>query len=45
VRSADGDFVIGGQAVGPVTSRLRAALVDIQRGDAPDPYGWIEVIR
>jgi branched-chain amino acid aminotransferase len=45
VRSTDGDFVIGGRSVGPVTSRLRAALVDIQRGDAPDPYGWVEDIR
>jgi branched-chain amino acid aminotransferase len=45
VKSTDGDFAIGGRSVGPVTSRLRAALVDIQRGDAPDPYGWVEDIR
>jgi hypothetical protein len=24
--------------------RLRSALVDIQRGAAPDPYGWVELI-
>jgi branched-chain amino acid aminotransferase len=44
VKSADGGFTIGGQAVGPLTSRLRTALVDIQRGDAPDPHGWIEQV-
>jgi branched-chain amino acid aminotransferase len=26
--------------VGPVTQRLRAALVAIQNGEAPDSYGW-----
>jgi branched-chain amino acid aminotransferase len=44
VKSADGGFTIGGQAVGPLTSRLRTALVEIQRGDAPDPHGWIEQV-
>ena len=42
VKSADGGFAIGGQSVGPVTQRLRAALVAIQRGEAPDPHGWTE---
>ena len=44
VRSAEGGFSIGGQSVGPVTQRIRAMLVDIQRGTAPDPYGWVEEI-
>jgi branched-chain amino acid aminotransferase len=44
VKSAEGGFTIGGQAVGPLTSRLRTALVEIQRGDAPDPHGWMEQI-
>jgi branched-chain amino acid aminotransferase len=26
---------------GEVTQRLRAQLVDIQRGRTPDPYGWV----
>jgi len=26
------------------TQELRQALVDIQRGDAPDPHNWIERI-
>jgi branched-chain amino acid aminotransferase len=45
VKSTDGEFAIGGQAVGPVTTRLRAALVDIQRGEAADPYGWVEEVH
>ncbi len=44
VQGADGGFTIGGQSIGPLTQRLRAALVDIQRGKAADPYGWVEEI-
>ena len=44
VKSAEGEFRIGGQSSGPLTMRLRTALVDIQRGTAPDPYGWVETI-
>jgi len=44
VKSADGRFSIGGQSVGPVTQRLRSALVDIQRGRAPDPYSWVQPV-
>ena len=44
VEGRDGEFTIGGQSVGPLTLRLRSALVDIQRGTAPDPYGWIEQV-
>ena len=36
------DFTVGGGTPGPVAERLRGALVDIQRGRAPDPRGWIE---
>jgi branched-chain amino acid aminotransferase len=31
---------VGSGEVGPVTQRLRAALVAIQTGAAPDRYGW-----
>jgi branched-chain amino acid aminotransferase len=31
--------VTGGRS-GPVTARLREALLAIQRGQAPDPHGW-----
>lgn len=44
VRSADGDWTIGGGAPGPVTSRLRAELTDIQLGARPDPFGWVHKI-
>jgi branched-chain amino acid aminotransferase len=44
VRGEGIDFTIGGQSSGPLTQRLRAALVDIQRGEALDPYGWVEEI-
>ncbi|MEV6395116.1 branched-chain amino acid aminotransferase [Streptomyces sp. NPDC051907] len=40
VRSADGEFAVGGGAAGPVTERLRATLTGIQYGRAADPYGW-----
>ena len=44
VKSAEGEFAIGGQSTGPLTMRLRTALVEIQRGTAPDPYSWIDLI-
>ena len=44
VKSVDGEFTIGGQSFGPMTQRLRSALVDIQRGTAKDHYGWVEII-
>jgi len=44
VRSAEGGFEIGGQSVGPLTRRIREALVAIQRGHAPDPHNWVEEI-
>src|SRR6478672_950388 len=44
VKEVDGEFTIGSQSPGPLTMRLRSALVDIQRGSAPDPYGWIQEI-
>jgi branched-chain amino acid aminotransferase len=45
IRSPQGDFNIGnGERAGPVTSAMRTALVDIQRGVAPDPYGWVHKV-
>jgi branched-chain amino acid aminotransferase len=31
---------VGSGEIGPVTQRLRSALVAIQTGEAPDRYGW-----
>ncbi len=36
-----GDFTIGSGGPGQLTQKLKARLVDIQRGIAPDPHGWM----
>jgi branched-chain amino acid aminotransferase len=42
VASPAGSFTIGNpDQGGPTTMQLRAALVDIQLGKAPDPHGWL----
>ena len=38
----DGQFRIGSGGPGQTTGRLRQALIDIQRGHAPDPHGWLD---
>ena len=32
---------VGGESTGPVTSKVRSALVDIQYGRAEDAFGWM----
>lgn len=44
VKYPDGEFQIGGGETGLVTTRLRDALVGIQRGQSNDRHGWIHVI-
>jgi branched-chain amino acid aminotransferase len=44
VRSAEGDFTVGDGGTGPVSTRLRDALVGLQTGAAADPYGWLHPI-
>ncbi|WNI22281.1 branched-chain amino acid aminotransferase [Streptomyces sp. ITFR-16] len=41
VKSAGGEWVQGDGTPGPVTLRLRERLLDIQRGTAEDPHGWM----
>jgi branched-chain amino acid aminotransferase len=41
VRSAEGSWTVGDGETGPVTARLRDALLDLQTGAAPDPHGWM----
>ena len=41
VKSAQGSWAVGDGRPGEISMRLRKALVDIQRGAAPDPYGWM----
>ncbi|WOE76101.1 branched-chain amino acid aminotransferase [Alterisphingorhabdus coralli] len=44
VKSADGDFTIGTGGPGQITRKMRDRLVNIQRGEAPDPHGWVKHI-
>lgn len=44
VKYPDGEFQIGGGETGLVTTRLRDALVGIQRGQSNDRHGWIHII-
>ncbi|WP_431884702.1 branched-chain amino acid aminotransferase [Micromonospora wenchangensis] len=45
VRHPGGEFVIGGGEPGRSTAALREQLVAVQRGEAPDPHGWVTHIR
>jgi branched-chain amino acid aminotransferase len=44
VHSESGSFTIGAGGPGQMTRQLRTTLVDIQRGAAPDPHGWVQRI-
>ena len=44
VRGTGLDFTIGNGGPGIQTERLREQLVAIQRGLAPDPHGWVELL-
>ncbi len=41
VTRGDTGFTIGAGGPGQVTGMLKDKLVDIQRGRAPDPHGWV----
>lgn len=40
VKSKDGKFQVGNGETGPITAKIRSALLDIQTGVAPDAHGW-----
>jgi branched-chain amino acid aminotransferase len=44
VRYEGGSFKLGDGGFGEVTMELRKQLVDIQRGRATDPYGWVHKV-
>jgi branched-chain amino acid aminotransferase len=44
VKSADHSWTVGTGEPGPVTTRLRAALLDIQTGRAEDGHGWMRTL-
>ena len=41
VTRGDSSFTIGAGGPGQITAMLKDRLVDIQRGRAADPYGWV----
>ncbi|MEA2484521.1 MAG: branched-chain amino acid aminotransferase [Thermoleophilaceae bacterium] len=41
VKSAQAEWTVGDGQPGPVTMRLRRALLDLQTGVAADPHGWM----
>jgi branched-chain amino acid aminotransferase len=41
VKARSGDFTVGDGEPGPVTMRLREALLDIQHGRVADTHGWL----
>jgi branched-chain amino acid aminotransferase len=44
VKSAHGSWTVGDGKPGEITMRLRQALVEIQRGAAPDPHHWLHPV-
>lgn len=42
VAGPEGAFTIAGGGTGPVTERLLRELTAIQRGQVPDPHGWLK---
>ncbi len=42
VKATSGDFTIGSGGPGQTSTALRAALVEVQTGGAPDPHGWLD---
>ena len=41
VAGRQGEFTIGTGGPGQLTQKLKSRLVAIQRGEAPDPHGWV----
>jgi branched-chain amino acid aminotransferase len=41
VADHNGEFTIGSGGPGQLTGKLKARLTAIQRGEAPDPHGWV----
>ena len=44
VKFTGGEFTIGAGDTGPVTTRMREALVGIQKGQRDDPDDWVHVV-
>jgi branched-chain amino acid aminotransferase len=44
VVSAQREWPVADGTAGPVTSRLREAMLDIQHGHTPDEFGWMRLV-
>jgi branched-chain amino acid aminotransferase len=44
IASPSGRWRVGSGSAGPLTTRLRSALLDIQYGRVPDEFGWMHPI-
>ncbi len=44
VGSPEGEFTIGAGGAGQMTQKLKAMLVEIQRGTSPDHHHWVHLI-
>lgn len=44
VSAPEFNFTIGSGGPGQLTQKLKNRLIEIQRGSAPDPYGWVQRI-
>ena len=44
VKSTRASWTVGDGQPGPVTMKLRKALLDLQTGAVPDPYNWVHPI-
>lgn len=44
VKSADGEWTVGDGQPGPITMKLRQALLDIQTGAAADTHHWMTTV-
>ncbi len=44
LRWRTGELRVGTGTIGPVTSRLRRALLDVQYGRSPDRHGWLHEV-
>jgi branched-chain amino acid aminotransferase len=44
VVSAQREWPVGDGTTGPVTSRLREAMLDIHHGQTPDEFGWTRLV-
>jgi len=42
VKGRNHGFTVGDGDMGPVTARLKSALLDIQNGCGPDHHGWLD---